>query len=284
MTPTDPTTRQTLTVRVDDTDVRLHVAGQRRPGQRPLMLVHGSTGSTDSHYGYLFPMLAFDRQVVSVDLAAPAGDAPLVLEQLERQVLAAIEAACGDQTVDLMGYSLGAVLAADLAARHPARVGSLVLVAGWMQTDGHQRLRNRIWHELRAARAESLPAYMMFCAFSPAFIRLRTEAELAQMAARIPLDGFVDRQMALNAAIDIRERIGDIRATTLVVGCTHDQMVPPEHARLLFGGIDDARYTQIDAGHAVVFERPAELLCQVSRFLDAPQRHPAGSVIEPDRP
>ena len=284
MPPPERHPRRSASLLVEGADVRYHVAGDSRPGQPPLVLVHGTTGSTDSHYGYLFPMLAFERQVISVDLAPPPGEAPLTLEQLVRQVEAAIEAAAPGRPVDLCGYSLGAVVAARLAAGQPQRVRALVLVAGWMRTDGHQRLRNRIWRELREAGAESLRSFMMFCAFSAGFIAARTEPELTEMARRITLDAFVDRQMALNAGIDISAQAPAIRATTLVVGCTHDQMVPPEHARLLFAAIDDARYTQIDAGHAVVFERPSELLCQIGRFLDAPHAHAAGSVIAAEQP
>lgn len=286
MRPNDrPTTaRQSAHLNVDGADVRYHVAGAPRPGQRPLVLVHGTTGSTDSHYGYLFPMLAFERQVISVDLAPPPGAGELTLAHLVRQVEAVIDAAVAGAAIDLCGYSLGAVVAARLAAARPQTVQALVLVAGWMRTDRHQRLRNRIWRALREAGADALRAYMLFCAFSPAFIAARTDAELAEMARRITLDDFVDRQMALNTTIDISDQVPEIRATTLVIGCTHDQMVPVDHARLLFAAIDDARYTQIDTGHAVVFERPAELLCQIGRFLNAPHTHAAGSVMAAERP
>lgn len=281
---TDETARSSASVQVDGAEVRYHVAGTDREGVPPLVLVHGSTGSTDSHFGYLFPMLSFERRVVSVDLAPPAGGAALELQHLVRQVEAVVQAAGGGRAVDLLGYSLGAVVAASHAATRPQTVRALVLVAGWMKTDGHQRLRNRIWRELREARAEALRSFMVFCAFSPAFVAARTDAELADMAGRIALDDFVDQQMALNSRIDISAQVPLIRAATLVIGCSHDQMVPPEHARLLFGAIDDARYTQIDAGHAVVFERPPELLCQIGRFLDDPAAHPAGAVIPAVQP
>ena len=77
---------------------------------------------------------------------------------------------------------------------------------------------------------------------------------------------------------------GPCRATTLVVGCTQDQMVPRTHSLQLFGAIDDARYTEIDSGHAVVFERPAELLRLVDTFLRQPSASAAGSIIPTARP
>lgn len=276
--------RITASVLVDGIAVPYHAAGSTVGAHPTLVMVHGSTGSTDSHYGYLFPMLAFRQRVVSIDLQPPAPGDTLTLEQLVRQVGAVIDQVSGGRPVSLMGYSLGAVVAAALAAERPEAVRNLVLVAGWMKTDGYQRLRNGIWRELRAAGSPALRDYMLFCAFSPDFVAARTAQELSGMAEKITLDGFVDQQMALNSHIDIADRVPRIRATTLVVGCTYDQMVPKTHSQQLFGAIDDARYTQIDAGHAVVFERPAELVRLIDTFLGHPSAHPAGAILPASQP
>lgn len=278
--------RETASVVVDGVPVTYHSAG-RMDGQRPvLVMVHGSTGSTDSHYGFLFPMLCFRQRVVSVDLAQPQ-TSTLSVDQLVAQVSAVIDEigrTSGGQPVSLMGYSLGAVVAASLAAQRPAAVRNLILVAGWMKTDAHQRLRNGVWQELRKAGLATIRQYMLYCAFSPEFMAARMPQELEGMASNISIDSFVDQQMGLNAEVDIASQVSQIKACTLVVGCTQDQMVPKAHSQQLFGAIDDARYTQIDSGHGVVFERPAELLSLIDAFLLAPDVHPAGTVIPAAKP
>jgi pimeloyl-ACP methyl ester carboxylesterase len=75
-----------------------------------------------------------------------------------------------------------------------------------------------------------------------------------------------------------------IEATTLVIGCTHDQMVPVLHSKALFGAIRDARYTEIASGHTVIFERPAQLVQIIDQFNEAPSRHAAGSILPTARP
>ena len=100
---------------VDGTEVPYHSAGASEGDSPVLVMVHGSTGSTDSHYGYLFPMLAFRQRVVSIDLQLPTQGGALALEQLVRQVGAVIDRVSGGKPVSLMGYSLGAVVAAAVA-------------------------------------------------------------------------------------------------------------------------------------------------------------------------
>lgn len=66
---------------------------------------------------------------------------------------------------------------------------------------------------------------------------------------------------------------------TLVIGCTHDQMVPLRHSKQLFGAIEDSRFAQIPTGHGVVFERPSEVCHHVQQFVDHPTLYPAGTII-----
>ncbi|MFF7187624.1 alpha/beta fold hydrolase [Streptomyces sp. NPDC008222] len=252
----------------------------------PIVLVHGTGGSTKAHYGYLFPLLAGRQRVVALDFARPVlTQAPLTLEQLEQQVVAVIEAVLPDRPVTLVGYSLGAVVTAAVAARHPESVRNLILVAGWMKTDAQQELRNQAWQRPREERSAALGEYMAFCAFSRPFLgAAQALGEFTPVLTAFRPDGFTDLQMELNRTIDISDLVPSIAATTLVIGCTHDQMVPKWHSKALFGSIPDARYTEIESGHAVVMERPAQLVQVLSQFIEAPSRHAAGDVIATARP
>lgn len=278
----------TGTVDVDGVVVPYYDAGPRDSDRLPLILVHGTAGSADSHFGYLLPMLAYRQRVIALDLsAAPDPATALTVQALVRQVMAVADHLLGpQQALGLLGYSLGAVVAAAAAGLHPARVQQLVLVAGWMKTDSQQQLRNHVWRGLRGALSEPtlLREFMAFCAFSPAFMQSRSLADLQAAAAGIPLSPWVDQQMALNSGIDISDWVAQIRATTLVIACSEDQMVPRHHSQQLFGAIEDARYMEIPSGHGVVFERPAELFHCVDQFTRAPQAYPAGSRIPAQRP
>lgn len=266
------------------TKVKYFDAGPHTSDRLPIVLIHGTSGSTLQHFGYLFPLLAVRQRVISVELALPADlSGHLSLEHLEAQVLAVIAAAVPDRKVTLLGYSLGAVIAAFTAARHLHLVANLVLLAGWMKTDMQQLMFNGVWRALRELNSPALADFTIFAAFGSPFLATKTFADMPSGAA-MPLDAFVDRQMELNRKIDITHLVPAITARTLIIACRHDQMVPVHHSKALFGAIADARYTEVASGHAVVFERPAEILRLIDNFSAGPAAYPAGSIIPEARP
>lgn len=269
-------------VTVDGVTVRYRVAGPDN-GRTPLVLVHGTAGSIDGHFGYIFPMMAYRQRVIALDWSEPAGET-VELEHLVAQVRAVIEDAVPEGPVTLLGYSLGACVAAKVAAEMPGKVANLILVAGWLKTDTHQKMRNRVWRKLRDENSPSITEYMTFCAFSPAFMNMKTLEDMVGAAGMLKMSPFVDKQMDLNTRIDIAAACETITAKTLVIGCTFDMMVPKHHSKQLFGAIEDARYTEIPSGHAVVHERAAELFHQIDMFTRAPDTHPAGTMIAAQKP
>jgi pimeloyl-ACP methyl ester carboxylesterase len=186
--------------------------------------------------------------------------------------------------VVLLGYSLGAVVTAVVAARRPDLVERLILVAGWMKTDLQQILRNDVWQALRASGDEAIRAYSTFCAFGGPFLASKSLPDIEPGMEVMAFDAFGDQQMELNRRIDIVTETHGIAAPTLVIGCTHDQMVPIRHQKALFGAIEDARFAEIASGHAVVFERPSELTHHIQRFMDKPKAFAPGTIVPTPQP
>lgn len=250
-----------------------------------LVLLHGTSGSTASHFNFLFPVLAARQRVIAIDWTQVDPSQPLELEDLTNQVTNAIERLLPDRKVVLLGYSLGAVVAASVAAEHPSIIDRLILVAGWMKTDLQQILRNDVWHSIRDSGDETaLRAYSTFCAFGGPFLGSRSYADIQSGMDALVFDSFGDQQMELNRHIDIAANVEEIEAPTLVVSCTYDQMVPTRHQLALFGAIKDARFVEIPSGHAVVFERPSELSHHIQQFMDKPDQYDSGTIIPTPEP
>ncbi|UNB53140.1 alpha/beta fold hydrolase [Mycolicibacterium sp. YH-1] len=246
---------------------------------RTIVLLHGTGGSSERTFWALYPMLSFKHRVIALDFVDDTGeDTSLTLDHLVNQALSVIKHRVPDHPVTLLGYSLGAVIAAQIAGQCPEAIDNLVLVAGWSKTDAHQELRYRIWQELYESDHPSLASFMAYAAYSPGFLNSKTTDELERLVAALRTGRDRSKAMALNRTIDITDVLPNIRARTLVVGCTFDQMVPLRHSHLLFGGIADASFVEIPSGHGVVHERPAELFRAVHDFVTTPSAFAAGTV------
>ncbi|YCK34093.1 alpha/beta fold hydrolase [Actinomadura sp. ATCC 39365] len=163
-----------------------------RAGSGPgLVMVHGTGGDAATNYGHLVQNFTDIRTVITPDYAGsgetadPGGD--LTLDLLIEQVAATFPE--GGPS-DLVGFSLGAVVAAGIAARYPERVRRLVLIAGWTHADDPRlRLGLRTWARLAATDPESFAAYGPLVGFSPAFVSGLGEDGLKAMMAGDPPPG-----------------------------------------------------------------------------------------------
>ncbi len=104
----------------------------------PLILLHGGVGGLEM-FGPNLPALAKTRRVIAVDLQAHGRtadiDRPLRFESMADDI-AALITQLGLNRSDVMGYSLGGGVALQLAIRHPAVVGKLVLVSTAFRRNG----------------------------------------------------------------------------------------------------------------------------------------------------
>lgn len=228
-----------------------------------VVLLHGTFGSTASHYGLVFPEIARERRVIGLDFQCTMS---VTLEDLVAQVRSLIYG-LELQRPHIVGYSLGAVAAAAFAARHAGQVGRLVLLAGWARTDAHQVLRNDLHQRLRAADEDALREFVALSVFSPEFLAGLSPAALKATKQSVRFSEVGDAQMRLNRQVDILNELADITAETLVLSCTQDAMVPPHHQEQLAQFIPDAHREFLHGGHGIVFEDPDAVAAAITEFL-----------------
>ncbi|HEY3504426.1 MAG TPA: alpha/beta fold hydrolase [Actinocatenispora sp.] len=255
---------------------RADVAYDRTGSGPGLVLVHG-TGADRNQWRPLTAAVADRYTVVAPDYSGsgettdPGG--PLTLADLAAEVLAAADHA-GLDTFHLVGHSLGAAVAAHLAADHPARVRSLALHAGWVATDARMATDLRHWRELLRADARhgtTLFAEMLtLTAFGPRYwarTTVEANAQLVRALAPVVAPG-TDRQVHVDLAVDLTDRLAAITAPTLVLASAYDRIVGPEQQQALVAGIAGARYAEIDAGHGAPAEDPVGFVARLATFLD----------------
>jgi len=269
----------TVIVTVDDAVVRCTLSGVDREGRDPVVLLPGLGGSTEREFSFLRPLLARTSRVLAVDLhyaaAAPADLAPVL-----GQLAAVLRQVVPGRRVTLVGFSVGATVAAAFAETSP-EVTSLVLVAPVLRASDRHRRVAALRSLLATGDPEALRSLDLFAAHSPSFLQARlpepfaaNEDENADTAAKHQL--FV--------GTDLAESVRKVTVPTLVVGATQDDLAGIDQARMFFASLPNARYAEIDSGHAVLAERPAEVLALIREFAAHPLRHRAGSVLEGARP
>jgi pimeloyl-ACP methyl ester carboxylesterase len=261
--------------------VRYDVTGSG-PG---VVAVHGTGAGRDQWIG-LAERLS-DRFTVEAPDLSGSGETtdlggPLTLTDLADEVLAAADHA-GLATFHLVGHSLGAAVATEIAARHPNRVRSLALHAGWVRTTTEMAAQFRYWLELLDADTRhggALFARMLpLAAFGPGYWRNSTleanEELVALLARRVPPD--TRRQTEVDLTVDLTDALGRISAPTLVLASADDRVVPADQARALVSGIAGARYAEISAGHGAPVEDAVGFVDRLTAFLD---EQPSGGADE----
>ena len=197
------------TVDVGGTRVSFEDSSNNGDGRTPIVLVHGTGGSPATHFGYIYPLLATRGRVIAITLADPVdrGTHDLHIRDFVDQVAAVMTHTLSGESAALVGYSLGAVVAAVVAATHPDLIHSLTLVCGWAQTDTQQVLRNEVWRGLRVSGADLIKEFSVYSAFGGPFLAARTREEIQPVIDGVVITPFTDAQMELNRRIDIRDEL-----------------------------------------------------------------------------
>lgn len=235
----------------------------------PVLLLH-PLGSHGGFWSTSRGLLGTDR-VLAPDLPGHGTAAPAAA------TVAALTAAVLDglddpSPVDVVGVSLGGLVAQDLASRHPHRVRRLVLVDTVATYPAPMRT---MWRE-RATLARSqgldpLVDAMETTWFSDAFRAERPEvvATAREVFAATDPEGYARCCEAL-ADADLRAGTERLTVPTLAVCGAEDAAPFLDAARWFAQVIPGAELHWIaDVRHAAVLERPEEFATVVREFLDA---------------
>jgi pimeloyl-ACP methyl ester carboxylesterase len=134
-TPTPPTSEEDSAVTTTSRHFfasplgAVHYVDLGRSGEPPLVLLHQTPRSVDE-YRDVIPLLAAERRVIAVDMpgygCSDVPDHQPSVEEYADTVVALLDH-LGIPEAVLVGHHTGAILAIDIAARHPQRVHRLAL-------------------------------------------------------------------------------------------------------------------------------------------------------------
>lgn len=256
----------------------LPVPAAKWMGEGPVLLfLHGIGGNKD----------VFDPQLAAFSdkWRAAAWDMPGYGEselresmtfELLADSLARLVDDLGVEDVDLVGHSMGGMVAQEFVARYPDKVRRLVL-AGTSPAFGKP---GGDWQkEFLAARLQPLdqgrtPADFATDLVEGMFGRNKDEKAMSRAAlamAELSADSY---RAALNCIVTFNrlDSLADIRCPTLLISGSEDGNSPPKVVERMAQKIAGAEYVCMEgAGHLMTMEEPEAFNDIVRRFLD---RHP----------
>ena len=260
------------TVYVGDAEFLVREAGA---GQgRPILLIHGLSGSSLGEWYLIGQKLAAERHVIMVD-HRNHGLAPQVTDRYEIEDVADDIAGVLDQlgvgAVDAVGYSMGGIIAQSLAYRHPGRVNSLSLIATLSYHPEPMGFLRRVFaFAVRAWERISgwgTPEVRMAYLVATGAVQYEHARWLWEETHRRNPDTGSQASFAL-LRFDSRPWIGRLGLPTLVIIPTEDVLVPPAWQYELAAMIPDARVAEVvGARHEVVWSHPERVLDELNDFL-----------------
>ena len=259
--------------------------GYRRFGggsPHPLVFLQHFTGTLDNWDPAVTDALASGREVIlfeNAGIGRSSGQVPETVQRMAAHALAFLDA-LGLERVDLLGFSLGGMVAQEIALTRPSLVRKMLLVG--TAPEGGEEIMRLEKPKIREIFASNLPASQRLVKlfFAPsASSQAAGEAFIARLAQRIqdrePVSG---PEVAKAQIVAFRaweaytgERFAKLRKIgqpCLVVSGVFDMMIPVRNSYLLSEHLPNAvLLTFPDSGHGSLFQFHQSFTRQAAAFL-----------------
>lgn len=230
------------------------------PDDAPVVLLGSSLGTTLDMWDPQRP-LAERLRLVRFDhrghgnSPVPAG--PYEIADLGRDVVELMDA-LGLERGHYCGLSLGGMIGMWLGINAPDRIDRLALICTSAHMPPASMWEERIRAVLEAGSVEPIADATLERWLTPEFAASHPEvrAWLRAMLVSIPADGYAACCGAIER-MDLRQKVGAIRAPTLVISGDRDPSTPVAHQQLIVAAIPQARHEVLaPAAHIAAVEQP----------------------------
>jgi pimeloyl-ACP methyl ester carboxylesterase len=196
----------------------------------------------------------------------PPKTAPLAADYAE--ALAGLLNALSLDKIDMIGHSMGALVAGCFAGLYPNRVRRLILSGA---RAGSSRLSAASGYAQRIEELKTLSPEEFGKRRAAGMVAPGADAELRERVARIAAEARLSGYEAachMLSHSDNTEALRRLSIPTLILCGAEDRVAPPEESRHLLSLIPDAELALIDgAAHAPYVERPDPYNAAIAEFL-----------------
>ena len=230
------------------------------PEDAPVLVMANSLGTNLGMWDDQAPALRERFRLLRYDHrghgGSPVPPGPYGIEQLGRDAVALLDR-LEMERFSFCGLSIGGAVGMWLASEAPGRVERLVLCC----TSAHFGPPDPWEARAQTVRADGVGAVadaVLERWFTPEFRASRpaTVEWAGEMLRSTPAEGYAGCCEAIRD-LDLRERLGGVRAPTLVVAGADDPATPPGHGELIRDSVPDARLVVLpQAAHLANVESP----------------------------
>jgi pimeloyl-ACP methyl ester carboxylesterase len=241
----------------------------------PFLMIMGYGGLMEMWPPALIHGLARGRRVIVFDNRgmgfSGSTDAPYSIELFAEDALAVLDG-LGIERAHVLGWSMGAFIAQELALRHPHRVGRLILLTGSCGGEAAIWPDDATWNSLTdlSGTLEERIQRMLTNLFPQDWLRQNPDpsAYLPPITAPI-IDAHIQRQaQTLRAWPGACDRLPAVTTPALIITGAEDRIIPQENAKILAQALPHARAVEIQrGGHGVMYQEPGRLGGLIGGFL-----------------
>ena len=240
------------------------------PEDGPVLVLSNSLGTNlgmwDDQASVLrerFRLLRYDQRGHG---ESPVPSGPYEIEDLGLDLLALLDR-LEIEHVSFCGLSIGGLVGMWLASEEPERVGRLVLCCTAPRFD--PEMYDARAHQVRAEGVGSIAETVLERWFTPEFRASRPETVewAGSMLRGTPAEGYAGCCEVLRDT-DVRSRLGEIRAPTLVVAGAEDPAATVGQAEEIQNSIPEARLAVVEAAHLANVEQPEAVTREMLEHLE----------------
>lgn len=243
----------------------------------PLVMIRGVGSNVDHWYDQVpalsqqFQLLLFDNRGIarSSDPGGPFSTRDMAADT------AALMDAVGIKKAHVLGYSMGGMIAQEMALNYPKKVAGLILVAtdcGISRRIKAKPEATRLFSEMIRLGTNEAKLAAAGCLFAKHTFDRKPEVieRYTEISQRFPpSQKMLAKQWAAVTQHDACSRLDHISSPTLAITGTEDVLIPPPNAALLAERIPDAQMISIDGGgHLFLIEHPRQFNDAVIAFLE----------------
>jgi 3-oxoadipate enol-lactonase len=244
----------------------IELSYERSGSGPPLFMIMGLSG-TYSHWDARFlELLRRDFEIIIYDHRGVGASSPLrapfTIADLAQDA-AALMSALETEEAHLLGFSMGGMVAQELALRRPELLLTLTLAStycgGIDSQPARQATLQRLAEPVLSGDRERMIQVAWEVNVSPAFAAdTDAHARFVEIGReRRVAAAVVAEQLRAIGAHDTSERLSSLALPTLVIHGTADEMVPVENARVIAALIPGAELELLEgAGHLFFWEDP----------------------------